>query len=110
MSAIKAANLQVGVSPTATNNFNFTTDQAGGLALQRGNTWSPNQDVMLVDENGAVTFPNGVTGYDQSAILTTSNPPTALAEMTFALPTDTQLVITVKGRDGVVRSATIALA
>ena len=46
----------------------------------------------------------------QSVPLTASNPPTALSEMTFALPTDTQLVLTVKGSDGVDRAVTLTLA
>jgi hypothetical protein len=45
---------QVGVSLSATNNFTFSTDGAGGMKLARGNPGATTQDIFAVDSAGYV--------------------------------------------------------
>ena len=53
--------VQLGDSGTATQNFTLTAAAADGtMKLARGNAGATTQDVMAVDANGRVTFPQGL--------------------------------------------------
>jgi len=58
MSLIKANAVQVGQSPTATQNFTLAVPSSpdGTIKLARGNSGATTQDVMSVDASGNVSF------------------------------------------------------
>lgn len=62
MSLVKAANVQIGTGPSASNNFHWRNLLDGLLRLSRGNAGSPITDVMLVRADNSVEFPGGVAG------------------------------------------------
>lgn len=60
MSLVKAANVQVGMGPSASNNFHWRNLLDGLLRLSRGNAGSPITDVMTVNADNSVGFPGNV--------------------------------------------------
>ena len=64
MSTVKANNLQLGQSGTATQNFTLTAASADGTAkLARGNVGATTQDVITVASDGKVDFPAGMAAF-----------------------------------------------
>lgn len=64
---IKANQLQLGDSSTATQNFTLQTNVDGTLKLARGNAGATTQDILTIDTNGKVDLLNlarslGTTG------------------------------------------------
>lgn len=61
MSLIKANAVQVGQSPTATQNFTLAVPSSpdGTIKLARGNAGATTQDVLNVSNTGVVSFPQG---------------------------------------------------
>jgi len=53
----QSVNMQLGQSPTATQNFTMTTGLNGTMKLARGNVGATTQDIMTVDANGKAVFP-----------------------------------------------------
>ena len=62
MSLVKAANVQLGTGPSASNNFNWRNLLDGLLRLSRGDAGAPITDVMRVKADNSVEFPGGVVG------------------------------------------------
>lgn len=60
MSLVKAANVQLGTGPSASNNFHWRNLLDGLLRLSRGNAGSPITDVMRVKADNSVEFPGGI--------------------------------------------------
>jgi len=69
MSLIKANAIQVGQSPTVTQNFTLEVPSSpdGTIKLARGNAGATTQDVMNVSNAGVVSFPQGFSGNASSA-------------------------------------------
>jgi hypothetical protein len=69
MSLIKANAVQIGQSPTATQNFTLAVPSSpdGTIKLARGNSGTTTQDVMNVSNAGVVSFPQGFSGNASSA-------------------------------------------
>lgn len=63
MSLIKANAVQIGQSPTATQNFTLAVPSSpdGTIKLARGNAGATTQDVLSVDASGNVSFAGGIT-------------------------------------------------
>jgi hypothetical protein len=84
MSLIKANAVQIGQSPTATQNFTLAVPSApdGTIKLARGNAGATTQDVLNVDASGNVSFA-GTTGLgnisNSTAIATGSTTARSLA-------------------------------
>lgn len=58
MSLLKALRAQLGLSGTATQNFTLTAEAADGtMKLARGNAGATSQDILTVDSDGRVGFP-----------------------------------------------------
>jgi len=64
MSLIKANAVQIGQSPTATDNFTLAVPSSpnGTIKLARGNSGATTQEVMTVSNTGVVSFPQGFNG------------------------------------------------
>jgi hypothetical protein len=79
MSLIKANAVQVGQSPTATQNFTLTVPSSpnGTIKLARGNAGATTQDVMTVSNSGVVSFPQGLSGNVSSAAVLATGSTTA---------------------------------
>ena len=69
MSLIKANAVQIGQSPTATQNFTLAVPSSpdGTIKLARGNSGATTQDVISVSNAGVVSFPQGFSGNASSA-------------------------------------------
>ena len=69
MSLIKANAVQIGQSPTATQNFTLAVPSSpdGTIKLARGNSGATTQDVLNVSNAGVVSFPQGFSGNASSA-------------------------------------------
>jgi hypothetical protein len=50
--------IQINGNATATNNFVFQTDNAGGIKLSRGNAGATTQDILYIDASGNISFPS----------------------------------------------------
>lgn len=56
-------NVQLGSSPTATNNFTITAEAANGtMKLARGNAGATTQDIFTVDASGNITPTGNILG------------------------------------------------
>jgi hypothetical protein len=75
MSLIKANAVQVGQSPTATQNFTLAVPSSpdGTIKLARGNSGATTQDVMNVSNAGVVSFPQGLGNISNSTVLATGS-------------------------------------
>ena len=56
---LKVNQVQLGDSNTAANNFVWQTNTDGTAKLARGNVGATTQDILTVDANGLITFPQG---------------------------------------------------
>lgn len=73
MSLLKAIKAQLGLSNTATNNFTLTAEAADGtMKLARGNAGATTQDIITIDANGVVAFPQRAQLTLGTAVPTTS--------------------------------------
>jgi len=75
MSVISAIRAQIGLSVAAANNFTFDASAVDGtMKLARGDAGAPTQDIMVVNADGTVEFPqNPVSNYSAQLL----NPITA---------------------------------
>lgn len=75
MSLIKANAVQIGQSPTATQNFTLAVPSSpdGTIKLARGNSGATTQDVMNVSNAGVVSFPQGLGNISNSTVLSTGS-------------------------------------
>jgi hypothetical protein len=75
MSLIKANAVQVGQSPTATQNFTLAVPSSpdGTIKLARGNAGATTQDVMNVSNAGVVSFPQGLGNISNSTAIATGS-------------------------------------
>ena len=75
MSLIKANAVQVGQSPTATQNFTLAVPSSpdGTIKLARGNSGATTQDVMNVSNAGVVSFPQGLGNISNSTAIATGS-------------------------------------
>jgi len=75
MSLIKANAVQVGQSPTATQNFTLAVPSSpdGTIKLARGNAGATTQDVMNVSNAGVVSFPQGLGDISSSTAISTGS-------------------------------------
>jgi len=75
MSLIKANAVQVGQSPTATQNFTLAVPSSpdGTIKLARGNSGATTQDVMNVSNAGVVSFPQGLGNISNSTAISTGS-------------------------------------
>lgn len=56
-------NLQLGDSPIATRNFVWQANNDGSAKLARGNVGATTQDILTVDQNGRIAFPQSVVAF-----------------------------------------------
>ncbi|CAB4168684.1 hypothetical protein UFOVP580_13 [uncultured Caudovirales phage] len=56
-------NLQLGDSSIPTRNFVWQTNNDGSAKLARGNVGATTQDILTVDQNGRVAFPQSVVAF-----------------------------------------------
>ena len=75
MSLIKANAVQIGQSPTATQNFTLAVPSSpdGTIKLARGNAGATTQDVMNVSNAGVVSFPQGLGNISNSTAIATGS-------------------------------------
>ena len=75
MSLIKANAVQIGQSPTATQNFTLAVPSSpdGTIKLARGNSGATTQDVMNVSNAGVVSFPQGLGNISNSTAIATGS-------------------------------------
>ena len=75
MSLIKANAVQVGQSPTATQNFTLAVPSSpdGTIKLARGNSGATTQDVMNVSNAGVVSFPQGLGNISSGTAIATGS-------------------------------------
>jgi parallel beta-helix repeat protein len=75
MSLIKANAVQVGQSPTATQNFTLAVPSSpdGTIKLARGNAGATTQDVLNVSNAGVVSFPQGLGNISTGTALATGS-------------------------------------
>jgi len=75
MSLIKTNAVQVGQSPTATQNFTLAVPSSpdGTIKLARGNSGATTQDVMNVSNAGVVSFPQGLGNISNSTAIATGS-------------------------------------
>jgi hypothetical protein len=75
MSLIKANAVQVGQSPTATQNFTLAVPSSpdGTIKLARGNAGATTQDVINVSNAGVVSFPQGLGNISNSTAIATGS-------------------------------------
>jgi hypothetical protein len=75
MSLIKANAVQVGQSPTATQNFTLAVPSSpdGTIKLARGNSGATTQDVLSVSNAGVVSFPQGLGNISNSTAIATGS-------------------------------------
>ena len=75
MSLIKANAVQIGQSPTATQNFTLAVPSSpdGTIKLARGNANATTQDVMNVSNAGVVSFPQGLGNISNSTAIATGS-------------------------------------
>jgi len=75
MSLIKANAVQVGQSPTATQNFTLAVPSSpnGTIKLARGNAGATTQDVISVSNSGVVSFPQGLGNISNSTAISTGS-------------------------------------
>lgn len=75
MSLIKANAVQIGQSPTATQNFTLAVPSSpdGTIKLARGNSGVTTQDVMNVSNAGVVSFPQGLGNISNSTAIATGS-------------------------------------
>ena len=75
MSLIKSNAVQVGQSPTATQNFTLAVPSSpdGTIKLARGNSGATTQDVMNVSNAGVVSFPQGLGNISNSTAIATDS-------------------------------------
>jgi len=86
MSLIKANAVQVGQSPTATQNFTLAVPSSpdGTIKLARGNAGATTQDVMNVSNAGVVSFPQGLGNISTGTALATGSTTARSLENRFA--------------------------
>ena len=64
MSLLKAIKAQLGISNTPANNFTLDASADNGtMKLARGNAGATTQDILTVDANGRVSFPQSVVAF-----------------------------------------------
>jgi len=75
MSLIKSNAVQIGQSPTATQNFTLAVPSSpdGTIKLARGNAGATTQDVMNVSNAGVVSFPQGLGNISNSTAISTGS-------------------------------------
>jgi hypothetical protein len=75
MSLIKANAVQIGQSPTATQNFTLAVPSSpdGTIKLARGNAGATTQDVINVSNAGVVSFPQGLGNISNSTAIATGS-------------------------------------
>ena len=75
MSLIKANAVQIGQSPTATQNFTLAVPSSpdGTIKLARGNSGATTQDVINVSNAGVVSFPQGLGNISNSTAIATGS-------------------------------------
>ena len=75
MSLIKANAVQIGQSPTATQNFTLAVPSSpdGTIKLARGNSGATTQDVLNVSNAGVVSFPQGLGNISSSTAIATGS-------------------------------------
>lgn len=75
MSLIKANAVQIGQSPTATQNFTLAVPSSpdGTIKLARGNAGATTQDVLNVSNAGVVSFPQGLGNISSSTAIATGS-------------------------------------
>ena len=75
MSLIKSNAVQIGQSPTATQNFTLAVPSSpdGTIKLARGNAGATTQDVMNVSNAGVVSFPQGLGNISNSTAIATGS-------------------------------------
>jgi hypothetical protein len=75
MSLIKANAVQVGQSPTATQNFTLAVPSSpdGTIKLARGNAGATTQDVLSVSNAGVVSFPQGLGNISSGTAIATGS-------------------------------------
>ena len=75
MSLIKANAVQIGQSPTATQNFTLAVPSSpdGTIKLARGNAGATTQDVLNVSNTGVVSFPQGLGNISNSTAIATGS-------------------------------------
>jgi len=75
MSLIKANAVQIGQSPTATQNFTLAVPSSPNdtIKLARGNAGATTQDVMTVSNTGVVSFPQGLGNISNSTAIATGS-------------------------------------
>lgn len=56
-------NLQLGDSSIPTRNFVWQTNNDGSAKLARGNVGATTQDILTVDQNGRIAFPQSVVAF-----------------------------------------------
>jgi hypothetical protein len=75
MSLIKTNAVQIGQSPTATQNFTLAVPSSpdGTIKLARGNAGATTQDVLSVSNAGVVSFPQGLGNISNSTAIATGS-------------------------------------